>query len=175
MTTISHSAVGIIVAQYVIEHGLLPRYGLAPYIVSVVFANLPDIDALVSLRNMYDHHNTLKHLTHYPANWLFVIGFTALLAIPFHIPNFYTYLGLCTVNILLHFVLDTFSIYGGIAWLGPWNKKKYSFIKIMPVIPDNNATWVHWYLKHWIVYLEVALWIVAALIMVHQARLIRML
>lgn len=175
MTTISHSAVGIIVAQYFIENGWLPNAGLTPYVMSVVFANLPDIDALLSLKRMYDHHNTLKNMSHYPANWLFVLLFTALLAIPFHLPNFYVYAGMCAVNVFLHFVLDTFSIYGGIAWLGPWNKKKYSFIKIMPYVPANNWQWVHWYLKHWVVYLEVALWIIAILIITHQAKMIRTL
>lgn len=175
MTTLSHTAVGIIVVQYAIESGWLPQFGLTPYIIGVIFANIPDIDGLLSLRKLYDHHNTAKNMTHYPANWFFVLVFTAILAIPFHIPNFWIYLGVCAVNILLHFILDTFSIYGGIAWLGPWKKQKYSFIKIMPIIPDNNKQWVHWYMKHWVVYFEISLWIIATLIIVHQAKLIRML
>lgn len=168
MTTISHAAVGIIVTRAFIEHGLLPRYGVAPYILGITFANIPDIDALVSIKHLYDHQNKLKNMSHYPANWLFVIGFTAIIGLFFRIPHFYTYLGLVAINVLLHFVLDTFSIYGGIAWFGPWNKKKYSFIRMLPYVPSNTYEWVHWYMKHWVVYLEVALWIIAALILTHQ-------
>lgn len=168
MTTISHVAVGVIVTRYFIEHGILPKYGIAPYVLGITFANIPDIDGLISLKRIYDHHNTLKNMTHYPANWLFVLGFTALLGLFIHIPNFYNYLALVSINVFLHFVLDTFSIYGGIAWFGPWNKKKYSFIKILPYVPSNTHEWIHWYMKHWIVYMEIALWIIAALIIAHQ-------
>ncbi len=165
MTTLSHSAVGFLVTRYFVNRGWLPDGTITPYILGVVFANLPDIDALVSLRQIHDHHNNLKNISHYPANWCIVFVLVAILALPFHIRFFYVYLGLATFNVLLHFILDTFSIYHGIAWLGPWRKKKYSFIQMLPIVPVDTGEWMHWYTKHWVMYFEVALWIVTLLVL----------
>ena len=126
MTTVSHAAVGILITRYFVDRGWLPDGTITPYILGVALANIPDIDGLLSLRKIHDHHATLKNMSHYPANWLIVFGLVAVLALPFRIHNFYPYMVLAIINIFLHFVLDTFSIYQGIAWLGPWKKKKYS-------------------------------------------------
>ncbi len=163
MTTLSHSAVGYLVTRYFVQLGWLPDSS-TPYILGVVFANIPDIDALKGLRKIHDHHSNFKNLSHYPINWFIVFAFVALLALPFPIRFFYSYLGLAAVSVLLHFVMDTFSIYHGIAWLGPWNKRKYSFIKMLPILPIDTREWVHWYTKHWVMYLEIALWIVTLLV-----------
>ena len=168
MTTLSHAAVGLLVTKFFVDRGWLPDATITPYILGVAFANIPDIDGLVSLRKVYDHHSALKNLSHYPANWFIVFGFVAILALPFHIRYFYTYLCLATVNVFLHFILDTFSIYHGIAWFGPWNKKKYSFIRMLPIIPSDTHEWVHWYMKHWVLYLEIALWIVTLMVLLEH-------
>lgn len=168
MTTPSHTAVGLLVTAYFVNHGWLPDRTLTPYILGAALANIPDIDGLVSLRRIYDHHNTLKNLSHYPANWFIVFSLVALLALPFHIRYFYAYMSLAATNVLFHFILDTFSIYEGIAWFGPWKPKKYSFIEMLPIVPSNTHEWVHWYLKHWIVYLEIALWIVTLMIFLEK-------
>jgi uncharacterized membrane protein len=93
------------------------------------------------------------------------LGLVSLLALPFSIKFFSAYLMLAAITIFLHFVMDTFSIYHGIAWLGPWSKKKYSFITMLPIVPANTREWVHWYTKHWVMYLEIALWIVTLLVL----------
>lgn len=165
MTTLSHVSIGILITRYFVDQGWLPDSTVTPYIIGIALANIPDIDGLVSLRRIHDHHATLKNVTHYPANWFIVFGLVAFLALPFHIKYFYPYMGLATLNVFLHFILDTFSIYQGIAWLGPWNKKKYSFIQTLPLIPANNIEWVHWYTKHWVMYLEIAIWIVTILVL----------
>jgi len=165
MTTPSHAAVGFLVTRFFVNQGWLPEGTVTPYILGVAFANIPDVDGLVSLRKVYDHHNTFKNFSHYPANWFLVLGLVSLLALPFSIKFFYAYLALAAVTIFLHFIMDTFSIYHGIAWLGPWSKKKYSFITMLPIIPANTREWVHWYTKHWVMYLEIALWIVTLLVL----------
>lgn len=165
MTTLSHTALGFLVAKLAVSRGWLPADTSTPYLLSMIFANLPDIDGLASLRKIYDHHNALKNLSHYPANWLIVFLLAAVVAFPFEIRLFYPYLGLAGLNVFLHFILDTFSIYNGIAWFGPWNTKKYSFIRMAPILPADTREWVHWYLKHWVVYLEIALWIVTLLVL----------
>ena len=104
-------------------------------------------------------------MSHYPANWLIVFGLVAVLALPFRIHNFYPYMVLAIINIFLHFVLDTFSIYQGIAWLGPLKKKKYSFLAMLPILPVDTNEWVRWYTKHWVMYLEIAIWIVTLLVL----------
>lgn len=165
MTTLSHVAVGILVTRSFIDRGWLPDGTVTPYILGVVLANIPDIDGLVNVRKLYDHHSSLKNVFHYPANWLLVFGLVAILSVPFRIHAFYPYVGLATVNVFLHFVLDTFSIYQGIAWFGPWNKKKYSFITFLPVLPVNNDECFRWYAKHWVMYLEIAIWIVTLMVL----------
>lgn len=162
MTTLSHTAVGYLIARYFVIRGILPHEHTT-YIMGIVFANLPDIDGALSIKKIYDHHNHLKSISHYPANWLLVLTFFFLLSLPFEQKILFEYTLLSSVCILSHFILDTFSIYGGIAWLGPWIKKKYSFIRMTPVAPNNNHEWVHWYLKHWIKYVEIALWAAALL------------
>ena len=165
MTTLSHVAVGILVTRSFINQGWLPDGTVTPYILGVALANIPDIDGLVSLRNIRDHHATLKNVTHYPANWFIVFGLVAILAVPFRIHNFYPYVGLAVLNVFVHFILDTFSIYQGIAWFGPWNKKKYSFIRMLPILPVDTNEWVRWYTKHWVMYLEIAIWIVTLMVL----------
>lgn len=164
MTTLSHSAVGFLVSRYFVQQGWLPD-GTAPYIVGVMLANIPDIDALKAVSRIHDHHNNFKNLSHYPINWGIVFGLVALLALPFRIRFFYAYLGLAAINVFLHFVMDTFSIYHGIAWLGPWKKKKYSFLTMLPILPADTREWVHWYTKHWVMYLEIALWMVTLFVL----------
>lgn len=164
MTTPSHVAVGYLISRYLVVHGILPHEH-ATYIMGIIFANLPDIDGALALRTVYNHQNHLKAFSHYPANWVLVLLFFFLLALPFGFTMLPEYLLLAFLCVGSHFVLDTFSIYGGIAWLGPWIKKKYSFIRIMPMVPSNNHEWVHWYLKHWIIYVEVALWAATILTM----------
>lgn len=166
MTTLSHAAVGLLVSRYFIEQGLLPAGTATPYLLGLAFANLPDIDGALAPRHLYNHQNHLKSTSHYPANWLIVLGLVALLALPFRLRFILPYIGLAAVNVFLHFVLDTFSIYGGIAWLGPWKKKRYSFVKALPFFPKNNHEWAHWYTKHWVMYLEVALWVVALIVLI---------
>lgn len=170
MTTLSHAAVGFLVTEYFVERGWLPQGSVAPYILGIAFANMPDMDALASLKRIYDHHNNFKNLSHYPANWFIVFGLVAILALPFHIRFFYPYLGLASVTVFLHFIMDTFSIYHGIAWLGPWNKTKFSFVKMLPILPNDTSEWVHWYTKHWVMYLEIALWIVTLLVILEGVR-----
>lgn len=164
MTTLSHSAVGFLITEYFVNRGWLPDATVTPYLLGVAFANLPDIDGLASLRKVYDHHNALKNVSHYPLNWLLVLVLAYLLSLPFHIRFLYPYLALAGINIFLHFILDTFSIYYGIAWLGPWNTKKYSFVRMLPILPSNTNEWVHWYTKHWVMYLEIALWLITLII-----------
>mgnify|MGYP001566825988 CR=1 FL=1 len=164
MTTLSHVAVGYLISRYLVVRGILPHEHTT-YIMGIVFANLPDIDGALSLKQVYNHQNHLQSISHYPANWLLVLVFFFLLSLPFTDTTLFEFTFLASACILSHFVLDTFSIYGGIAWLGPWIKKRYSFIRILPITPNNNHEWVHWYLKHWIKYLEIALWAVSILTM----------
>lgn len=168
MTTLSHASIGILVTRFFVDQGWLPDGTITPYIIGVALANIPDVDGLLNIRQIHDHHATLKNMSHYPANWFLVFGLVAILAYPFHIRLFYPYLALATANVFLHFVLDTFSIYQGIAWLGPWKKTKYSFLTMLPVLPANTNEWVRWYTKHWVMYLEIALWIVTLMVVFEQ-------
>lgn len=167
MSTLSHAAVGFLVARYFVEHGWLPNTSISPYALGVVFANLPDLDGLLSIRNLFNHQNKFKSQFHYPFNWFIVFTLAMFVLMQFRIPYAMTYAFFAFINIMGHFLLDTFSIYGGIAWLAPWKKRRFSFVKNLNLLPGNNKDWIRWYTKHWVMYLEVAVWIVTTIVLVN--------
>ena len=177
MTTLSHIAVGILVTHYFVGKQWLPDHTVSPYIFGVVFANIPDIDGIVALTRkshtlsrrhiwrLYAHHNELGNLSHYPSTWVGVFLFVAALSLVLGVNNIAMYILFGSINVLCHFLMDTCSMYEGIAWLGPWKKKKYSFIGMLPILPANTREWVQWYVRHWVMYLEIAIWILTLFVL----------
>jgi hypothetical protein len=171
MSTASHVAIGFLVARYFIDHGWIPAGSINPYVVSIAMANAPDLDGLLSfrqIRTLFDHQSRFKSRFHYPINWILVFTLVSILLVQFRVQHAIIYVVLAITNIIGHFLLDTFSIYGGIAWLWPWKTKRYSFVRNLDMLPISNKQWISWYTKHWVMYLEVALWIVTLVILTNH-------
>lgn len=167
MSTLSHITVGYLTSHLFIQMGWLPP-GSTTYVSGLLFANVPDIDGIISPRHLYNHQHNLKTFSHYPATWMGLLTLVGLLALPFHPPYFISTLAFIAINLLSHFILDSFSLYGGIAWLGPWNKKKFSFLRSIVQMPNNNHDWLRWYIRHWIIYVEVVIWIIGLVVFLAQ-------
>ncbi len=163
MSTISHIALGYLTSRFFVANGWLPHLPNT-YLSGLIFANLPDIDGIIAPRHLYSHHDRLKTYSHYPSTWIGLLSLVSLAALPFRPPFLVPTLVFIATNILGHFFLDTFALYGGIAWLGPWNKKKFSFIPRAPRQPTNNRQWALWYIRHWVIYVELVIWIVALVV-----------
>lgn len=85
--------------------------------VGIVFALLPDIDMLpIFWRTQYDHRSWL----HYPVLY---VALTAAVYVFFGS----VYAALFAVCTLAHLVHDTIGIGWGVAWLGPFSKRKFLF------------------------------------------------
>ena len=39
---------------------------------------------------------------------------------------------------------------------------------MLPIVPSDTHEWVHWYMKHWVLYLEIALWIVTLMVLLEH-------
>ena len=158
MTTPTHIAIGYFIARGFATSGLLPDTN-STYLLSMVFANAPDVDGLFFTRRLYTHRENFYALSHYPATW-FVL-WSIMLLIVWNLPSVYFYyMVMFGASMSSHFILDSLDLFDGIAWFGPWIKKKYSLVPLLPS-PQTNTEWSMVYRKHWLFYIEVALCLAA--------------
>ncbi len=158
MTTLSHLSLGYLVGRWFISR--YPELGNSlpfTYFVAIGSANFPDIDVPL-FRKISDHRDSPFH---YPFTW-WVAYMTALVGIlltghTWLLP----YVTLSLIGVASHLLLDTFGVNAGICWLAPFFNKEYSFIRIKST-PKRIRTWVSQYLNHWIMILELAVWIIGA-------------
>lgn len=165
MTTPTHIAVGYFIARGFAHGGILPDTN-STYLLSMMFANAPDIDALFIYRPLYSHRDNMYSLSHYPISWL------ALWCVVYLIfwtlsPNFLGYIIMCGISISSHFILDSIDIFEGIAWLGPWIKTKFSILSLVSPLPSADTSWSTLYLiyrTHWAFYAEIVVCLAAFIV-----------
>ncbi len=154
MTTPSHIAVGYMISQGFIQANLIPP-NLAPYAigVSIVSANLPDLDVII-FKKLYDHRTNSPF--HYPFTWwlLYLTVFVSIVIA--NLQSLLPFVYLSLLSLVSHFLMDTFGVNAGIRWFAPFYKKEYSFLR-METRPNDVRVWVLRYLKHPIMIAEVAL------------------
>lgn len=115
MTTAAHIAIGLVIAKTFNNYTPSQYDSGFVYTSSVFFSVLPDLNILWH-RNISTHH---KDFFHYPLLWL-LIGLITILINQF--------LGLLfTINLVVHFLMDTLGWTTGIYWLMPWNNNEFSF------------------------------------------------
>lgn len=158
MTTPTHVAIGYFIARGFATSGLLPDTN-STYLLSMMFANAPDIDAIIITRRLYAHRENFYSLSHFPATWAVLFSF-ALLVITNQAPQYLMYLSLCAISVFSHFILDSFDLFEGISWFGPWIKKPFSFIRLLTP-PTNNTEWTILYRNHWLFYVELLICLLA--------------
>lgn len=159
MTTFTHTAIGYFIARGFATTGILPDVN-STYLLSMLFANAPDIDAIMINRRLYTHRENFYAISHYPVSWLIlsIAAFGISFSQP---PLFTTYVVMSSVALFSHFLLDSFDIFDGIAWLGPFIKTKFSFVPRNASNPLTNREWSTLYRKHWLFYVECVICILA--------------
>jgi membrane-bound metal-dependent hydrolase YbcI (DUF457 family) len=140
MTTITHICTGYIVSQIAIQTGLVSSE-IIPHLplVSMIAANAPDFD-IVSVKHIPLHRLSAFHTPFY---WFifFVVSY-GIISIT-HQRNLAVYLAIISMNVFLHFCMDSISLGRGIRWLMPFVKKDFGIIIGKPavsaidVIKDN--------------------------------------
>lgn len=159
MTTFTHTAIGYFIARGFATAGILPDAN-STYLLSMVFANAPDIDGIMVTRRLYTHRENFYSLCHYPISWL-ILSFFAFGISLYQPPVFGEYVIMASIALLSHFLLDSFDIFDGIAWLGPFIKTKFSFVTLSLSHPLTNIEWSTQYRKHWLFYIECIICILA--------------
>lgn len=167
MTTLTHVAVGYLLAEGLARGQLVPTEMLPHlYLASVVFANLPDVDGLV-LGKIYDHRT--KSPFHYPFTWWAIFITATVFAMATARLWWLPYIALAIASIIIHFLMDTFAVTGGICWLAPFYYKEFSFIPFTKITPKSVTELMRRYIKHPIMWLEMILWISAIVAARHSA------
>lgn len=102
----------------------------------ILFALLPDIDMLIfvipGLKKLFNGH---REWTHHPLKYISLTILVFFVAGPVWALLFF----LC---ILFHFIHDSLWIGNGIAWLGPYSKKRYKFFNIEKPYTPGPITWI---------------------------------
>lgn len=128
MNTISHGISSFLVLKlFAIFSEKINEYSLWLLILSMFFANLPDLDSLWNKVKLKDHH---KGYFHAPLFWIGVFGIIALFGL---ISGFYSWIFafLFLSQVLFHLFTDWFTARtAGIAWFYPFSKKEFSLFKV---------------------------------------------
>ncbi len=159
MTTPTHIAIGYFIARGFATFGLLPDTN-STYLVSMVLSNAPDIDGLYNFHKLFAHREKYFALSHYPVTWFVLYGIAYLFTVNYS-PQLLHYIFMSGICVASHFVLDTFDYFDGIAWLGPWIKRKFSFVYRTKSPLTSNAEWSMLYKTHWLFYIELGICILA--------------
>lgn len=160
MTTPTHIALGYLVAEGFTRLGLAsPDAFDKTLLLSVIAANAPDADVLMFWKM---RHHRINSYLHYPVVWILLITGTALYLM-FFLPTLLQIIPLIMVNIMMHFILDTFGIEVGIRWAWPWKKTYYSFIPSRTDIPKSIGGFIRKYLTLPVLYIEIGFWILTAI------------
>ena len=155
MTTPTHIAVGYFITRGFVHYGGLPDLN-STYLLGIVFANAPDIDALFFYRPLYTHRDNMYSMSHYPITW-FVLWSIATITVWAIAPQYVLYSLMIGASLGSHFILDSIDIFEGIAWLGPWIKTKFSILPVVSPTLTADAPWTtlyQIYRTHWAFYAE---------------------
>lgn len=160
MTTITHIAIGAILAKYGIQSHLLTGDPATIYAAGILFSNLPDIDCFLLKKEKRFYHR-VKSIMHMPVIWaLGFTGVTYFIKPMFLHSRFPQYLNLTMIATAIHFILDTATVNAGICWLAPVVKKEFSFFTLGEK-PISIATVVKTYAKSKLFKAEVVMWAIS--------------
>jgi hypothetical protein len=128
MSTPTHIIAGAIIAKYAMHVGFLPDAPEIIYPMSIIAANIPDIDSIF-IHYPKDHRN---YPFHFPLYWVCFLALLLFTAVRIHRLDLVPYVDLIAINLFIHFFLDTWNIRTGIYWLMPWKHKEFNFFKRVP-------------------------------------------
>jgi hypothetical protein len=161
MITISHFSAGILVGEFLVVNNFIPSNLVLPvYLISALSANAPDVDIVFS-HKLY--HHRLHSPLHYPVTWAIILFPILAWEYTFNLQTALFLTTITFINILIHFLMDTFGVNYGICWLAPFSKREFSFFRLRQKRPERIKEWVLNYITHPVFYFEIALWIIALL------------
>jgi membrane-bound metal-dependent hydrolase YbcI (DUF457 family) len=161
MTTLTHIAVGAVIAKAALAGYKVPADPALVYAIAVLFSNIPDIDIpLFGLRRTVrlNWNHRIHSFLHFPLSWLLSVLLFRL-CVPSHILQSITpYFTIATVSLGLHFLMDTVGVDRGICWLGPFVKKELSFTRLVSK-PETFGLLLLTYCRSTVFKAELLLWI----------------
>ncbi len=123
--------------------------------VSILTANLPDIDTL--LYGISHRHRTESPL-HYPIVWILgmILAVVCLWLLGSPVP--WERVWIISMGVGSHLILDTIGVNGGLAWLGPLHRHEYSLFPMVKrrKTPLENAII---YIHHPSFIIEIGIWV----------------
>jgi membrane-bound metal-dependent hydrolase YbcI (DUF457 family) len=130
MTTITHTLVGAAIAKAALSGHAIHADPTLVYTVSILAANLPDINVpFIGLRRSFYRNHRLS-ACHLPLFWIALFLIIQIL-LPDHTwKTILPYAAIGIVNIFLHFILDLFSLHNGVCLLAPFLKREYSITRL---------------------------------------------
>ena len=127
--------------------------------VGLFFSIAPDLDLfwfyLVSDKRI-PHH---QYITHQPLFWVALFGAGLLISLVLRKSYWRIYLGVGFAAVMLHLVLD--SIAAEIYWLAPFSDFHLNAVRV----PARYDWWVWNFLLHWTFIIELAICLIAGLLL----------
>jgi len=161
MTTLTHIAVGAVIAKTVLSgHNIHTDPGLV-YAVAILFSNLPDIDVPIfgirrTIRLNWNHR--IHSFLHFPLFWVILLV-AYQVGVPLNIRQPLTpYITIAGISLGIHFLLDSIGFNRGICWFGPFIKRQMSITRLVPEGKTVMASCLQ-YTKSMLFKMEVAIFI----------------
>lgn len=134
MTTLTHIAVGAVIAKAALSKHNIHADPLITYAVAILFSNLPDMDIpLYGLRRAVrlNWNHRIHSFLHFPLFWVAGMILFQFLAPATIRQTVHPYETIALVSLGVHFLMDTFGLHRGICWFGPFLKKQLSFTRLV--------------------------------------------
>lgn len=134
MTTLTHVAIGAVIAKAALTGTKIEADPTLMYAVAIFFSNIPDIDVpLFGLRRAVrlNWNHRIHSFLHFPLFWVSLLILFQLLAPQKIQQTIHPYKTIALVSLGLHFLLDTIGVHRGICWFGPFVKKQLSFTRLI--------------------------------------------
>jgi len=134
MTTLSHIAVGAVIAKAALSGNNIQADPLTMYAVALLFSNIPDIDVFFfgirrTIRENLNHR--IQSFLHFPLFWLVIMILFELLTPQRIQQQVRPYEIVALFSLGVHFLMDTFGYHRGICWFGPFVKKQFSITRLV--------------------------------------------
>jgi len=160
MTTITHIAIGAVIAKAALTGYKIPADPALVYAISIFFSNIPDIDIpLYGLKRAVklNWNHRIHSCLHFPLFWAFLF-LLYLISIPVTIRrSIESYEIIALLSLGFHFLMDSIGVDRGICWFGPFVKKELSFIRLITK-PETFGVYLLTYCKSTVFKIELFLW-----------------
>jgi len=147
MTTLTHIAVGAVIAKAALSGSHAHLDPMTVYAVSILFSNLPDLTTpIIYIRYRLAKSHHLYSLFHKPLFWVSIYVFLQIF-LPKNLWEIISpYVLIAGISLTIHFLMDSFGPFNGVVWLAPIIKKEISFVRLFPA-PLSSREWLVTYSK----------------------------